>query len=117
MGNHIVLARAGEDAAARLYERLGYAVIARNWSCPHGEIDVIAASADTVVFCEVKTRRSRYWGEPSEAVDLRKQARLRRLAGCWLAGGSGRGRAVRFDVVSIVVRDGRAHVEHIPEAF
>lgn len=101
----------------RLFERLGYAIVERNWRCSHGEIDVIAAGEGVVVFCEVKTRRCDEWGQPSEAVDRRKQARLRRLAGRWLAEHRGHGRAVRFDVVSIVAEGGRAEIVHIPDAF
>ena len=117
MAEHIVLGREGEDRAARLLERLGLRVIERNWRCPEGELDLIAARGDLVVFCEVKTRRSRLWGEPSEAVHPRKQARLRRLAGRWLAEHPGRRRRVRFDVISVVVGADDTHMTHLPNAF
>ena len=117
MAQHIDVGRAGEERAAGLLERLGLRVIERNWRCPEGELDLIAVRGDLVVFCEVKTRRSRLWGDPSEAVHPRKQARLRRLAGRWLAEHRGRDRRVRFDVVSVV--DGPDGIEllHLPDAF
>jgi len=117
MAQHLVLGRDGEDYAARVLERAGLRVIDRNWRCAQGELDLIATRGDLVVFCEVKTRRSRSWGEPSEAVHPRKQARIRRLAGRWLAEHRGKARNVRFDVVSVVGNGGRVEVEHIPDAF
>ena len=114
---HLVLGRAGEDAAARHLEALGFEVVDRNWRCALGELDIVAARGDLLVFCEVKARRSTAWGEPSEAVDGRKRARLRRLAGRWLAEHQRRAQVVRFDVVSIVQADRRTDVRHIPDAF
>ena len=75
----------GEDRACTHYRRLGYAIVERNWRCEQGEIDVVARLGDTVVFCEVKTRRSPGFGGAAAAVDHRKQHRIRRLAAAWLA--------------------------------
>lgn len=91
----------GERRAETYYRRLGYQVLDRNWRCALGEIDLVVRLADTVVFCEVKTRRTAAYGHPAEAVDHRKQARLRRLAAAWLAAHDHGGVDVRFDVVSI----------------
>ena len=118
MAEHITLGREGEQRAARLLERHGLRVVERNWRCSQGELDLIAVRGDLVVFCEVKTRRSRRWGEPSEAVDPRKQARLRRLAGRWLAENPARrSRRVRFDVISVVDGEDRRELIHLPDAF
>ena len=117
MRAHLALGRRGEDAAARHYTRLGYRIVARNWRCELGELDLVARRGDVIVFCEVKARRRDRWGQPSEAVDARKQARLRRLAGRWLAEHRGRAVRVRFDVVSIVLDGGHSEVRHIPDAF
>ena len=118
VAEHIALGREGEERAARLLERLGLQVVERNWRCSQGELDLIAVRDDLVVFCEVKTRRSCRWGEPSEAVHPRKQARLRRLAGRWLAEHpASRSRPVRFDVVSVVDRGNGLELTHLPNAF
>jgi putative endonuclease len=111
------LGRDGEDLASDLYERAGYTVLERNFRCSSGEIDVIAARDNTIVFCEVKTRRTDRWGEPSEAVNHRKQARLRRLAAIWLAERRPGPVDVRFDVVSVIVAGGASRVTHLEDAF
>ena len=111
------LGRSGEDLAARHLQSIGCTVLERNFRCRAGEIDVIARRGDVVIFCEVKTRQTDRWGLPAEAVHARKQARLRRLAGEWLTlRRPGRVR-VRFDVVSVIVADGRSELTHFPDAF
>ena len=113
-----VLGRYGEQLAADHLAGLGMQVLARNWRCREGELDLVVRDVDgTLVFVEVKTRSGTGYGEPSEAVGRRKAARLRVLATRWLAeqrstpGGTvGRAGSVdlRFDVVSIVRRRGHA---------
>jgi putative endonuclease len=112
-----VLGTTGEDAAARCLEAAGFEIVERNWSVPEGEIDLVARGRDLVVFCEVKTRRTDWWGDPSEAVAHGKRARLRRLASRWMSDRKPGAVGVRFDVVSVIVRDGRTEVRHIPDAF
>ena len=117
MDPHIAFGNSGEDLAALLYERDGYEVIERNFTCPEGEIDLIARKGRTLVVCEVKTRRTDYFGDPSEAVTPAKQARLRRLAMIWLSQRRANGMKLRFDVVSIV-DDGRgSRVRRLENAF
>lgn len=120
------LGRYGEDLAARYLHQQGYAVVARNWRCEHGEIDIVAHDGHTTVVCEVKTRRSLTHGDPREAVTPAKLMRLRRLALCWLdyersiqpsgaTPGVGQGqRLIRIDVVAVwVPHRGPAHVQHL----
>jgi putative endonuclease len=111
------LGRCGEDAACDLYRRLGFHVVERNYRSGRGEIDVVARRGDTLVFCEVKTRRSDEWGLPAEAVDRGKQARLRRLAAAWMAERRPGSVDVRFDVVSVIVRGEQTDVTHVADAF
>ncbi len=112
--------RAGEDRAVAHLIGDGYRIIARNWRCPQGEIDVIAERDDTLVIVEVKTRRSELYGHPFEAIDKRKAARLWRLAMAWLAAHPdlARGRRLRIDAVGLVGPDARtARLEHLEDAL
>ena len=79
------LGRYGEDVAARHLSDTGMEVLARNWRCDLGEADLVARDGDTLVICEVKTRRGLDYGTPLEAVTARKLARLRRHAARWIA--------------------------------
>ena len=92
----------GEDKAAAWYERNGYRVVARNWRCRDGELDIVARRGSTVVFCEVKTRASAAFGVPAEAVTAAKQRKLRALAVLWLRATGVRAGALRFDVASVL---------------
>jgi putative endonuclease len=98
----IVLGRAGEGRAAAWYAAEGYQVIERNWRSRLGEIDLICARGNLLVFCEVKTRRNDRLGSPVEAVTRPKQLRLRRLAAEYLFLHTCGGHDVRFDVAAIV---------------
>lgn len=66
----------GESVAAHHLEAKGYQIVARNWRCRHGEIDLIAQAGKTLVFAEVKTRRGRAFGTPEEGVSPRKLRKL-----------------------------------------
>jgi putative endonuclease len=113
-----VVGDAGEEAVARWYARAGFEVLARNWRVREGELDLVARRADTIVFCEVKTRRGDAYGQPFEAVTARKQARIRGLAMQWLAAAGEHADVLRFDVAS-VRPDGRGDwlIEMIEAAF
>jgi putative endonuclease len=117
MSTRAALGRRGEDAAARLYLRLGFDVVARNCRLPRGEIDLIARRGSLLVFCEVKTRVTDRFGQPSEAVGYRKRARVRQLAAAWLARHPAGRCEIRFDVVSVIVRGDRLSLDHIENAF
>ncbi len=93
----------GENEAARWYLRRGYEVVARNWRCSAGEVDLILRPGDVVVFCEVKARASSEFGGPEAAVNWTKQRRLRRLAAMWLAEmRPANSVTIRFDVAAVV---------------
>jgi putative endonuclease len=88
--------------------------VERNWRCPAGEIDVVVRDGTTLVVCEVKTRRSLTFGTPLEGVDRAKAARLRRLAGLYLAAHEIRGVPVRIDLVGVLLPPrGAPQVEHL----
>lgn len=113
------LGRYGEDLAAQHLQAAGMTLLARNWRCRDGELDLVARDVDgTVVFCEVKTRRSTAFGSPAEAVGPVKARRLHRLAALWLRQHPSGGCPVRFDVVSVVRPRGRPPVvQHLREAL
>jgi putative endonuclease len=102
---NLVRGRWGEDLAARWYTDRGYTVVARNWRCPAGEIDLVACRGRVVVVIEVKARRSEAFGPAASAVGQVKQRRLRRLAAEWLATSGIRSVEVRFDVVAVTGND------------
>lgn len=70
----------GEELAAEALKAKGYYIIRRNFSCPYGEIDIIAIKDKVLSFVEVKTRLSSHYGAPGEAVDFRKQRHIRNAA-------------------------------------
>lgn len=117
MGTRIDLGRRGEDAAAELYVELGYEIVARNCRLPGGELDLVARRGSEIVFCEVKTRATDRFGEPSHAVNHAKRARIRRLAAAWLADNQTWGHHIRFDVVSVIARGPEITVTHLTNAF
>jgi putative endonuclease len=111
------LGAAGEDLAAAALKKEGYKILARNYQTPLGEIDLIARHRGTLVFVEVKTRRSARYGQPQEAVSPAKQARLQKLADYYLKQQRLGPRPTRFDVVAITMGPEGPRVEIIPQAF
>ena len=106
--------RHGEQVVARRLEEDGWEVLARNWRCEQGELDIVAVDGDCLVSVEVKTRRTAAFGSPQEAVTAAKLARLRRLTAAWLAAQERRFGAVRIDVCAVTLpRSGAAVVEHL----
>ncbi|RBP99993.1 YraN family protein [Bifidobacterium xylocopae] len=101
----------GEEYVTRWLQCMGWRILDRNWSCRFGELDIVALDQEKrLVFVEVKTRRSRTYGRPEEAVAAGKRLRLRRAAILWLkANGEGstpRHGSVRFDVAALFIGPG-----------
>lgn len=112
------LGRAGEDRAAAHLTARGFQILARNWRAPGGELDVVACAGAHLVFVEVKTRRTVAYGDPLEAVDARKRARIWRLAQAWCAAhpAVAQGRVRRFDVIGITGADpATGRLEHLED--
>ncbi len=109
----------GEKAAVRHLRREGCRILKRNWQTDRGEIDLIAERKGVIHFIEVKTRRSDSHGAPDEAVDEKKQSRVRELAQSYLDQFRQPPAETSFDVVSVAVgQQGRGvDVEWIPAAF
>jgi putative endonuclease len=112
------LGRQGEQLACLRLAESGLQVVAQNWRCRLGEIDVIATGPGLLVFCEVKTRRGDAYGTAAAAVTPAKQARLRRLAAAYLSSVDHPPCSVRFDVVTVSWPRGAAPtVEHLERVF
>ena len=113
----------GESLAAAFLRSHGLRVLATNFATPAGELDVVCEDGDCLVFVEVKTRRSSDFGYPEEAITREKRRHLARAAFRFLAMKGWESRAMRFDAVAILRRDGAApeitHYEGIdmPESF
>jgi putative endonuclease len=107
-----------EDMACSYLEKKGYRILDRNVHLLKKEVDIIALDHGTVVFVEVKGRRSARFGRAFEAVGTRKQRHLVQLAGAYLGRHRLWDRQCRFDVVSVVLEDeSRPRFEHIQNAF
>ncbi len=107
----------GERIASRYLRRRGYRVVERNFRCPLGEIDLIAAKRGLLIFCEVKTRTSDGFAPPYEAVNRGKMVRLERTAEYWLNTRPRPSEQCRFDVITVLLGDGKPRLEHIEDAF
>lgn len=116
-----VLAATGETFAVAHLQRLGYAIVARNHRTRYGELDVVAADHETLVFVEVKTRRAARAADPWAGLHERKRAQVRRMAVAYLAETTDRPSRpnIRFDAIGVVV-DGRGRLQgldHLEGAF
>lgn len=108
----------GELVAATYLEAHGYTILARNWRCALGEIDLVAQGPAGLVMAEVKTRRGRSSGAPEEAVTAHKAERLRALAQAYLAEHDLDEVDVRIDVLAVELDAGGKllRCEHYPNA-
>jgi putative endonuclease len=111
------LGRRGERAAEKYLRREGYRIVARNFRAAGAEIDLVAMDDETLVFVEVKTRRSRDSGAPEEAVDERKQKQIRRAAEMFAARYRAEDVTMRFDIVAVDASGKRLEIEHLRDAF
>jgi putative endonuclease len=109
---------AGEDAVRRWYLDRGYSVVARNWRCALGELDLVVSRGGLLAFCEVKTRLGSGFGGGFDAVTWRKQRKLRQLAEVFLLTHRLDPARTRLDVASVAVGPGRAiSIEVFEDAF
>ncbi len=114
------LGRLGEQLAADHFERLGWRILARNHHTRFGELDLVAADGDVLVFCEVKTVRLGR-GMPWDSLHAQKRTQVRRIASIWLSQVHPRPffEVMRFDAVGVVI-DGRGRLvrlDHLEGAF
>lgn len=112
------IGKSGENIAASFLQNRGYAILGRNYRKRFGEIDIVAEIDNTVVFVEVKTRTSTFFGRPFEAVDCRKQQRMIKAALNYINSNRLGDRPARFDVIGVLLsRDRAPEIDHITNAF
>lgn len=116
------LGHAGEQLAQDHLRAAGYQIVAANWRCAHGEIDIIASKDGVLVFVEVRTRRSRDQNGALEMAFMslgpRKQAQLQKLAYHYFEQMGAEPERWRIDVIAVgVAADGRPIIEHMEDAL
>lgn len=111
------LGQIGEDLAAAHLTELGYKILTRNWHCDRGELDIVAQDGNVLVFIEVKTRRSTRCGTAQEAIDQRKQEKLRHLAHRYIHATNTTAAQYRFDVVAVHMAANDKTITVIANAF
>ena len=107
----------GEDLAAAYLAETGYRIIERNYRCFFGEIDIVAWEGETLVFAEVKSRRTEAYGAPQLAVGREKQDKISRIALHYLSERQLRSHPARFDVVAVKLLPAGTRIELIRNAF
>ena len=107
------LGRVGEEKAAEFLTKKGYKILKTNYKTHAGEIDLIAEDEKTIVFVEVKTRSNDNYGEPCEAVNLKKQEKSVKVATEYLIREKKTDSSCRFDVIEIE----KGEITHIFDAF
>lgn len=116
MAKHNDFGKLGEELAVNYLIGKGYEILERNWRNIHKEIDIIAKDGTDLVIVEVKTRQSDEYGNPDVAVTKQKQWRLISAANAYVF----QNRLdinTRFDIISIIFKDGEPVIEHIEDAF
>jgi len=112
------LGRKGEEVAVDFLKKQGYRIIKRNYRCRAGEIDIVVKEGSSLVFVEVKSRRSTHFGLPEEAVSYEKRRHLTRVALGYLTHHRIKETKCRFDVVSVLMNDhGVKEIRLIKNAF
>ena len=106
----------GEDIAAAYFAERGYNILARNWRCPTGELDIIMEKDNTLVFVEVRTRSGKKFGTPEESITPTKQARLIELAQAYLQETEAPHQSWRIDVAAVRLGSGLPQINHIENA-
>jgi putative endonuclease len=116
MADHNILGEKGESLAKEYLEKLGYQIITSNWRERKFEIDLIAIDNNEIVFVEVKTRSTSFFGNPEEAVTDKKQNHLLNGADFYIQENE-IDLECRFDIVAIVLNSNEQEIKHIKNAF
>lgn len=116
MAEHNITGQKGEELAANFLKKKGYTILETNWRFHNLEADIIAIINDTLVVAEVKTRKSNFFGEPETFVTKQKQKNLIKTADGYIQRYN-LVYEVRFDILSVIMGNNSASVNHIEAAF
>lgn len=116
MADHNDFGNFGENLAKDFLVKSGYKILETNWVFKHKEIDIIARKSPFIVFVEVKTRRTNYFGEPYSFVDRKKQNFIIQAANEYIIKNDIDEEA-RFDIISVLYNDKTKDIRHIKDAF
>lgn len=116
-GHNRSMGLAGEEIASRYLRKRGYRILERNYRSPFGELDIIAARAGELVFCEVKARTMGDVEEALTAVDARRRERMARAASYYLSRENPGFSRCRFDVIALLKSGGKWKIVHVEDAF
>lgn len=105
----------GEKIAQGYLKNIGYEIVTTNFFTRNGEIDIIAVKDKYIVFVEVKTRTSYKFGTPAMAVNHTKKKHIRCAAGAFLKSNKYYGYSVRFDVIEVLIIEGKCKINHIKQ--
>lgn len=116
MAKHNEIGQQGEQAAADFLEKKGYHILHRNWRHKRAELDIVAKERHTLIFVEIKTRTDYTFDKPENAVDGKKQRLMTQAAIAYMHE-SGHDGAIRFDIVSVILRGDKFYIDHFEDAF
>ncbi len=111
------MGKLGELEAKKYFERKGYVILCENYRSRIGEIDLVTFFKDTLVFIEVKSRKSTKYGLPRESVTPHKQATIRKVAMLYIKHHQMKKVKMRFDVIEVYQEKDPWRINHIPNAF
>lgn len=110
-----VIGNIGEEKVAWKYRLKGYKILARNFTCRYGELDIVAQKSDTIVIIEVKTRKNDIFAQAKEFVDCRKQERIKNTTNIFLQKNKLTDYNIRFDVAEVYTESNTVNI--IENAF
>ena len=113
----VQIGKIGEEKALSFLKKNEYRLLNRNYRCPLGEIDIIATEGNSLVFVEVKTRRTSTFGPPHMAVDRQKQIKMTKVALYYMKEKRLHEISARFDVLGVSMEEGKASFDLIKNAF
>ncbi|MBL4625613.1 MAG: YraN family protein [Flavobacteriales bacterium] len=116
MAKHTQFGKKGEKLAMELLKEKGCRIIAVNWRYQRFEIDIIAETDNEIIFVEVKSRATSFFGNPEEFISRGQQKRIIEAAHQYIEQNNIE-KEGRFDVISVLKENGRMKLEHIDDAF